>query len=82
MAENLSFVQRLVKSLPERWSRDMEAESRNWIATCHECGREKSVWDHGGIRWKAAGKPRTRMNCGRCSRITWHTIEYRAPNQS
>jgi hypothetical protein len=32
------------------------------------CGREASIWDLGGIRWKAAGAPRRRLNCSACAR--------------
>jgi len=47
----------LTRMLPEKWAASMEEESRSWIARCPHCGSEKSVWDLGGIRWKAAGSP-------------------------
>jgi ribosomal protein S27E len=74
MEKKLSFVQRLFKSLPGQLGNDMEAESRNWMATCNECGTAESMWDRGGIRWGAAGKPRTRLKCPSCGRVTWHTV--------
>lgn len=77
MAEKLNFVQRLVRSLPGNWGSDMEAESRKWMAICSECKSEKSIWEHGGIRWKAAGNPSRRLKCDSCGRITWHSLEYR-----
>ena len=77
MEEKLSFIQRLISHLPGNWASDMEAESRKWIARCRECGSEKSLWDHGGIRWKAAGSPSTRLACDTCGRITWQQLNYR-----
>ncbi|HEX5702317.1 MAG TPA: hypothetical protein VFX97_03765 [Pyrinomonadaceae bacterium] len=79
MEEKLSFVQRLIRSLPGNWASDMEAESRKWIASCRECGFEKSLWEHGGVRWKAAGSPSTRLVCDQCGRITWQQLNYRDP---
>ena len=76
MEKKLSFIQRLIRSLPGNWGSDMEAESRKWIARCRECGSEKSLWDHGGVRWKAAGSPSTRLVCGPCGRITWQQLTY------
>jgi hypothetical protein len=80
MAEKLSFIQRLIQSLPGNWGSDMEAESRKWMAGCRECGSEKSIWDHGGIRWKAAGSKSSRLVCDTCGRITWQQITYRESN--
>jgi hypothetical protein len=61
------------KILPSRWAADMEAESQQWLARC-TCGYEASIWDRGGIRWKAAGEPRRRLVCPHCGQTTWHTI--------
>jgi len=52
----------------------MEAESRAWMARCETCGNERSIWDLGGIRWKAAGNPRRRLKCPSCNRTTWHRL--------
>jgi len=74
MEKKMNFVQRLVKSLPGQLGQDMEAESRAWMVTCNQCGASESMWERGGVRWKAAGKPRMRLNCPACGRITWHTV--------
>jgi hypothetical protein len=76
--EKLSFVQRLVRSLGS-WGSDMEAESRKWIASCADCKTEKSLWDHGGVRWKAAGNPSVRLKCSQCGGIRWHSVRYCEP---
>lgn len=50
----------------------MERESREWKMVC-PCGRAISVWDAGGIRWKAAGNPVRLARCPRCG-LTWHRL--------
>jgi hypothetical protein len=68
----MSFVQRFFKAvLPDGMARQMEAESRSWFMRCEECNAERSVWDAGGIRWKASGNPRRRLACAGCGRNTW-----------
>lgn len=46
----------------------MERESRAWKIRCCTCGAEKSIWDAGGIRYKAASKGKFILarcaNCG------------------
>jgi hypothetical protein len=72
----MSRVQKIVKALlPRRWSAAMETESRAWIMIC-PCGHETSVWDAGGIRYKAAGNPTRRHRCPHCG-PTWHRLEKR-----
>lgn len=69
----MTFLQKiLVRILPRKWAGSMEAESRCWIFRC-PCGLERSWWDAGGIRWKAAGHPRRLMRCPQCGQNTWHT---------
>jgi hypothetical protein len=58
----------------------MEAESRSWMVRC-DCGFERSVWDMGGIRWKARGRSRNYLKCPGCGQYTWHTIT-RKPSSS
>ena len=71
----MSFIQRTMTTiLPRSWAALMEAESRAWMARCETCGTERSVWDLGGIRWKAAGNPRRRLECPSCDRATWHRL--------
>jgi hypothetical protein len=53
----------------------MERESRSWIARC-PCGHARSVWELGGIRWKAKGTPRRLMRCPACGNSSWHLISY------
>jgi uncharacterized protein with PIN domain len=69
----MGFLQRLFKSLlSEDRAGDMEAESRAWMMQCPSCGHEISVWDAGGIRYGASGKPRRWMRCAKCGKRGWH----------
>jgi hypothetical protein len=70
----MSFIQKLFLAvLPESWAKSMEAESREWMCTC-PCGHSRSVWEMGGIRWKAAGNPRRLLKCPSCGQMTWHVV--------
>lgn len=55
----------------------MEAESRAWMVRCPHCGFERSVWDAGGIRYKAAGTSRQYRRCTSCGKRGWHKICWR-----
>lgn len=77
---HMSFVQRLFTTvLPRRLSAEMEAESRRWFIQC-PCGFEQSVWDVGGIRWRARGNPKWQRVCPQCGERTWHTV-YQKPEE-
>lgn len=72
--EGLSLIQRIfVALLPRRWAESMEAHSRSWMVRCR-CGSARSVWESGGIRWKAAGEPRWYRPCPRCGERSWHKV--------
>jgi hypothetical protein len=61
------LVHRVVGWLPPSWQTAIERESREWRARCPKCLREVSVWDVGGVRFKAAGNPSRRIGCPHCS---------------
>jgi hypothetical protein len=78
----MSFLQDLLHAIvPRRWADEMEAESRSWMLRCDACGLERSVWETGGVRWKAAGRSSRLMRCAQCDRATWHTL-YRTQAES
>lgn len=52
----------------------MEAHSRAWMVQCPDCGFERSIWDLGGIRYKAAGNPRMLVRCPNCGKAGWHKV--------
>jgi hypothetical protein len=72
-----SLQEFVVTVVPKKWAGSMEAESRTWIARCSSCGLERSFWEAGGIRWKAAGTERRYISCPKCSHAQWHTISKR-----
>lgn len=70
-----SLMQRiLVALLPAGAAAAIEAESRQWRIECPSCGAGRSVWDAGGIRYKASGTARQRMRCGRCGQVGWNRL--------
>lgn len=71
----MTGIQKFFKTiLPKSWADDMETESRAWHIQCSNCKHETTVWDNGGIRWKAAGNPRRLQRCANCGQTHWHTI--------
>jgi len=67
-----------LKVVPKAWAEDMEADSRKWIIRCNACGFEESIWDIGGIRWKATRNTKaTVRRCKNCGKFGGHTISYR-----
>lgn len=70
----MSWIQRFFKAIfPRSWGESMEADSRAWKIRCR-CGHERSVWDIGGIRWKAVGNPWWLMRCPQCGKRSWHQV--------
>ena len=53
-----------------------EEESAHWIATCADCGNERSIADLGGVRYRASGSPTKMLPCTNCAgqrkmKVTW-----------
>lgn len=75
--KKLSFFQRLFSAVfPRDWAESMEADSRLWMVHCRRCGFKRSVWEMGGIRYKAVGEPRWYMKCVQCGKRSWHKVKY------
>ncbi len=71
----MSLAQRIARFFTSREKMAaIEAESRTWMARCPHCGAERSVWELGGIRAGASGKPRWFLRCAACGRRGWHAI--------
>jgi hypothetical protein len=62
--------------LPRKWAEDMRRESHEWRIRCTGCGASRSVWDVGGMRWKArsAGKL-TLVHCSHCGGFRAAAVE-------
>lgn len=70
----MSRAQKLFTSIvPQSWKESMEKESREWKVRC-KCGYETSVWELGGIRWKAKGNKKRYMVCPSCKASSWMSI--------
>ncbi len=70
----MSNVQKtMMKGSPDLRAR-MEDESRKWMLQCQRCGFEQSVWDSGGVRYKAAGTSRNYRRCPHCGQWNWMKI--------
>ncbi len=71
----MAFWQKLAKALVStRRFEAMEAQSRAWVMKCTHCGRETSIWDMGGIRYKASGNPSRAGWCKHCNKKFFGTL--------
>ena len=71
-----SLTQRILLAfVPARLAADMEAHSRAWGLTCGHCGHRVSIWDLGGIRYKAYGNSRMLRRCRNCGKISWQQLK-------
>ena len=55
----------VIKYFPKLAAR-FEEESRKWMIHCPKCEQEVSVWDAGGIRYKASGTVHRWGKCPNC----------------
>jgi hypothetical protein len=62
------LAHRVVELLPPRWRSSIEKESRDWVVRC-ACGHETSIWEMGGVRFKACGNPLRGARCGKCGNV-------------
>jgi hypothetical protein len=75
----MNRLQKFILSLmPTAWAESAEADSRAWTFTCGACGHEQSVWDAGGIRWKAIGNSRNYRRCVKCRALSWQKLSRKA----
>jgi hypothetical protein len=81
MLEATSFTQKLLQAiLPQSLFEEMRKESMAWTMQCSNCKHEDSIWSMGGVRWKAAGNPKTSKLCMACGQLNWHVI-YKKENK-
>ena len=59
--------------LPEKAFASVREGTKQWLAAC-PCGNKQDNWDSGGVRYKAAGKPRRHGRCPACGKLTMHEI--------
>lgn len=71
---DMSITQNIAKHLlSDRLYESLRGESQTWVMRC-PCGAETSVWDMGGVRWKAAGEPQRMGTCRTCQRSFWGQV--------
>ena len=76
----MSFWQRLFAKVTPGLIADMEAHSRLWMVQCPNCGFEKSIWEMGGIRYKAYSRgKKIYQRCIQCDKRGWHKVYKREP---
>ena len=75
----MTFIQKFVTSvLPKSWRQAIQHESENWLLRCPACDAVQSVWDMGGIRYKAASSHKKVMaRCPQCANTSLMPLEYR-----
>lgn len=71
--------QTVLAVLPKSWGEAIEAESKQWRIHCGHCPCSHSVWELGGIRFMAAGRPRVYRKCPKCQRWSWHLVSKETP---
>jgi formylmethanofuran dehydrogenase subunit E len=79
----MSFIQKLFTAvMPKGLMEKMKLDSQDWMMRC-PCGHETSVWDLGGIRYKAASSAgkRTMIKCRKCGERTWHRYYRKSEGQ-
>lgn len=62
-------LRKLITRISPRLASRIESESRRWMMQCPACGHEVSVWDSGGIRYKASGTVWRLGRCVRCRKL-------------
>ena len=65
----MSRIQKLLKFFLSLNSfKKIKSESQNWLFKC-DCGNDFSIWDIGGIRYKAKGNPIKVVKCNKCQKV-------------
>jgi hypothetical protein len=65
----LSLMQKIIKFFSSNAKfEEMMKESKQWKFKC-SCGQVSSIWDIGGIRYKAGGDSTKAIRCPYCKKI-------------
>jgi Zn finger protein HypA/HybF involved in hydrogenase expression len=81
MQDSMPRLQKFIISFfPKSWADSIRTESERWKIRCLTCGHTRSVWEAGGIRWKATsiGKRVTHL-CPACGTFRVMAIELDPP---
>jgi hypothetical protein len=67
----------LMTVLPKGLAAEIRAESERWQIRCGTCGNARSVWEAGGLRWKAASVGKRIMAvCPQCGVMRSSSLEF------
>lgn len=74
----MTLTQKFVTTvLPKSWSQAIQAESQRWLLRCPACGDVRSIWDVGGVRFKARSTGKVvRIWCPQCGQTRTMPLEY------
>jgi hypothetical protein len=74
----MTLIQKFITTiLPKSWAADIQAESESWLLTCPNCGTVRSIWDIGGVRYKAYPKKKKALvRCTQCKETRMMPLEY------
>jgi len=70
-----SKIQRLVSFFSsEKKKEAIKKDSMLWGFTCANCHKRSSIWEIGGVRYKAKGNPRSLIKCPGCGKKAMQRI--------
>jgi hypothetical protein len=70
----LSTAQKIIKFFTSASKFEkMMADSKRYLFDC-VCGKTSSVWEIGGVRYKAYGNPTSLVKCPGCGKIAMRKI--------
>ena len=69
----------ILRLMPKNWRNSAIVDSKRWQTRCTKCQSRSTVWDLGGMRWKAYGEPLTGFRCPVCNTFTMHKITRSKP---
>ena len=76
------FIQKLVMAIfPQKLGEKMKAESQDWTLECPSCKHAVSIWEIGGIRYKATRKRQLWSRCPGCGKYGWMRL-YRKSSEA
>jgi hypothetical protein len=67
----------IFKFMSPKMRAEAEADSRAWVAKCPRCGTDNSIWDIGGVRYKAVGNKTSLVCCTGCGKVSFMRFEKR-----
>lgn len=71
----LSGIQKFIKMfVSEATFAAMENRWRHGKWRSAKCNHLRSIWELGGIRYKAAGSKMAQTHCPNCGRRRWHSV--------